>query len=335
MSTEGGIHLAEDHVINAEIKEEEDEEKEAKEEHYRQAGQIAHDALVKARAMIKPGAKLLDICEKTEEFILQQGLGISFPFNISLDNFAAHYTSPPDDEATIGEKAIVKIDVGAHKEGYVADTALTVTLDETLAPLIEAANQAMRRALETINPGIKTNEIGRIIEETIKSYGYRPIRDLSGHLVDQYELHGPKIIPNIVLPHGKDFEEGEAYGLDIFATTGKGTVHEDQSKCFIYSLLPIRVSVRSKITRRVLAYIAREYKQLPFSERALRREFKAAETKFTLRELQSRGALHRYHVLAEEKGAMVAQSEHTILITADGVEVTTLPCDSPIWDVLE
>lgn len=137
------------------------------------------------------------------------------------------------------------------------------------------------------------------------------------------------------MPHGKAFEEGEAYGFETFATTGTGTVHEDQSKCFIFSLLPLRVSVRSKAARRGLAYIAREYKQLPFSERALRREFKAADAKFTLRELQLRGALHRYHVLSEEKGAMVAQSEHTILITADGVEITTLPSGSSLWDFYE
>lgn len=329
----GGSHLAEDHVIEEDKQEQEEEEEEGtKEEKYRHAGIVAHQALVKARDMIKPGARLLDICEKTEDYILQQGFGISFPFNISIDNLAAHYTSPPNDEGTIGEKAIVKIDVGTHKDGYVADTAFTVTLDETLTPLVEAVNQALKHSIETIKPGVKTNEIGRIIEETIKNYGYRPIRDLSGHLIDQYDLHGPKIIPNITLPHGKAFEEGEAYGLDIFATTGVGTVHEDHNKCFIFSLLPIRVRARSKATRKVLAHIAREYKQLPFSERALRREFNSAETKFALRELQSQGALRKYHVLSEAKDAMVAQSEHTILITADGVEVTTLPNDSPLWD---
>ena len=326
--------MTEERVIKEE-KTEEEEEQEKKEEKYREAGKVAHDALVKAVSMVQPGVKLRDICEEVENFILQQGFGLSFPFNISLDNHAAHYTPPPDDEGTIGENSIVKLDLGAHKDGYISDTAFTVTLDESLAPLVEAANQALKLAIERIKPGVKTNEIGVLIEETVKSYGYRPIRDLSGHLVDQYELHGPKIIPNIAMPHGKTFEEGEVYGFEIFATTGKGTVHEDRSKCFIFSLLPIRVPVRSKATRRVLAYIAREYKQLPFSERALRREFNAAETKFTLRELQLRGALHRYHVLSEIKGAMVAQSEHTILLTADGVEVTTLPSDSPIWGFLE
>ncbi len=313
-----------------------EEESVEKEDKYREAGKAAHDALVKAISMVEPGVKLLDICETAENFILQQGLGISFPFNISIDNQAAHYSSPPDDSTVIEENSIIKLDVGAHRDGYVADTAYTVTLDESLNPLVESANQALKIAIDAIKPGVKTNEIGALIEETIKSYGYRPIRDLSGHLVDQYELHGSKIIPNIAMPHGKPFEEGEAYGLDIFSTTGTGKVHEDQSKCYIFSLSPMRVAVRSKIARKVLSYIVREYKQLPFSERALRREFtKAVQTKFALRELQRGGILNRYHVLSEEKGAMVAQAEHTILITSDGVEIPTLPSGSSIWDMFD
>jgi len=335
--TEEGLTLTEEQIIDEEKTEEEEEEEEEEEkmEKYREAGIVAHEALVKAVSMVELGVKLVDICEAAENYILQQGLGISFPLNISLDNHAAHYTSPPDDENVIGEKSIVKLDLGAHKDGYVSDTAFTVTLDENLASLVEASNQALKVAIDTIKPGVMTNEIGALIEETIKRYGYRPIRDLSGHLVDKYELHGPKIIPNIAMPHGKEFEEGEVYGFETFATTGSGRVHEDRSKCYIFSLLPIRVSVRSKAARRGLAYVAREFKQLPFTERALRREFKPADAKFTLRELQMRGALHRYHVLSEVKEAMVAQSEHTIILTADGVEITTLPSGSSLWDFFE
>ena len=118
-------------------------------------------------------------------------------------------------------------------------------------------------------------------------------------------------------------QEGEAYGLDIFVTTGSGKSHEDKTKCYIYTLLPMRVPLRFKSSKTLRGYINKNHKTLPFCERWLLKEFPASTVKIGMRELLSKGALYKYHILVENKGVLVSQAEDTVIITKDGAEITT------------
>jgi len=64
---------------------------------------------------------------------------------------------------------------------------------------------------------------------------------------------------------------------------------------------------------------AEEYKELPFAKRWLQ----ADKLDFALIQLEKAGVVHSYPVLIERTGGLVAQAEHTIIITSDGCEVTT------------
>jgi len=64
---------------------------------------------------------------------------------------------------------------------------------------------------------------------------------------------------------------------------------------------------------------AEEYKELPFAKRWLNSD----KLEFALLQLEKAGILHAYPVLIESAGGLVAQAEHTIIITQDGCEVTT------------
>ncbi|MFX0162926.1 MAG: type II methionyl aminopeptidase [Candidatus Hodarchaeota archaeon] len=305
---------------------EEDEKElttEEKFEKYREAGKIRAGIKDKILPFIVPGAKVLDICEKVEEMVTKAGGSHAFPCNVSINNIAAHYTATADDETTIQEKDLVKIDTGVHIDGFIADAAFTVCLNPDHEPLVNAAEEALNAAIEALKPGAKTNEIGEIVEKTIKKHGYRPIRDLTGHTLERYEIHGSKHIPNIKTPIGHTVQEGEAYGLDIFVTTGSGKSHEDKTKCYIYTLLPMRVPLRFKSSKTLRGYINKNYKTLPFCERWLLKEFPASTVKIGMRELLSKGALYKYYTLVENKGAVVSQAEDTVIITKDGAEITT------------
>ncbi|MEX2720078.1 MAG: type II methionyl aminopeptidase [Candidatus Wukongarchaeota archaeon] len=296
---------------------------EEKFEKYRKAGKIWAEVKDKILPFIVPGAKLLDICEKAEELIIEAGGFHAFPCNVSINNIAAHYTATADDQTTIQEGDLVKIDIGVHIDGFIADAAFSVCLNPDHETLIEAVEEALKATVEALKPDAKTNEIGEIIEKTIKKYGYRPIRDLTGHTLERYEIHGSKHIPNIKIPIGHTVEEGEAYGLDVFATTGSGKSHEDKTKCQIYTLLPMRVPLRFKSSKTLRRHINKNYKTLPFCERWLLKEFPASTVKIGMRELLSKGALYKYYVLVEDKGVLVSQAENTVIITKDGAEITT------------
>ena len=309
-------------------KEKQKDEKEKEEEEaekfnkYQKSGEIHKEVRKKIESTVKVGMPVIVLCEKIEALIVEKGGKPAFPTNVSINHVAAHYTSPHNDELTIGEKDVVKVDFGVHIEGYIADGAFTVSFDSEYDSLVEAAEKSLEKALGAFKPGVKTNEIGKIIEKTIKGYGYRPIKDLSGHTVDQYMVHGGKVVPNISVPHGHKIEEGEVYGVETFASTGKGAAHET-NYCYIYSLLPMRIPVRFEGSRKVIMIARDEYKTLPFTERWLTKRIPPLSLRMGFKELTSKGLLQKYYVLSDIKGSKVAQSEHTAIVVENGIEIIT------------
>lgn len=302
--------------------EEEKEDDEKKYEHYKKAGAIHYKASEIAKPLIKVGAKVVDICDTIENYILENEGQLAFPVNVSINNIAAHYTaSSPTDETAIQDGDIVKVDIGVHIEGYVADGAFTVSFNEELEKLVEASEAALQGVIESIKPGRETHKLGAVAEAQIKLRGYRPVRDLSGHILEQWELHGKKTIPAVTLPAGEKIEEGEVYALEFFATTGTGSVH-DLPPTYIYNLVPIKRPVRSKASRQILKEISNKYKTLPFARRWLTRDLSSGVL-LGIRELTRVGLLHEYHPLAEHKGIYISQAEDTIIVEHDGCTVTT------------
>jgi methionyl aminopeptidase len=297
-------------------------EEEAPEEKYRRAGRIAAQIRNEIAPTIKVGVRVFDICEKAEARILELGGRVAFPTNVSINEVAAHYSSPDDDPLVVREGDLVKLDIGVHVDGYIADTAVSVSFNPALERLVEASREALTKGLELVKPKANAKDIGKIIEDTIRGYGYRPIRELSGHQLDQYLLHGAKSLPNIAVPHGATIEEGEAYALETFATTGTGSVHQT-GQYFIFSLLPQRVALRSNGARAIVRLVSREFRGLPFSRRYLSKHIQKLSLALGLRELITNGFLRQYSVLADVKGSFVAQTENTFLVTKDGAEIVT------------
>ncbi len=304
--------------------EEEEKEKKLRLESFRKAGQIHKQVVEYIQPQVIVGAKYLDICEKVEAKMIELGGEIGFPTNVCVNEVAAHYSSPPDDESVIAEGDIVKVDIGVSVEGYVADGAFTVSFnkEEETQNIIMAVQTAVLKGMSLIKPGVYANEIGKATSKIIKGFGYNPIKDLSGHSLEKFQVHGFKEIPNVPLPSGDLFEEGDVFALECFASTGSGNIHRG-SNCYIYEydLKSDRVPLRGKITRKVVGWIAHNKKTLPFSMRELLKEFRTG--KFAIRELTTVGKIGQHMVLKEDKGKFVAQWEHTFLVTKDGIEQLT------------
>ncbi len=300
--------------------------------YYRKAGKVGYEVLNHVKDLIKPGVPIIEICETAEKMVLDKGAdGFGFPTNVSIDNIAAHYSSPFGDETLIPDGGSIKLDIGIHYNGYIADTAMTIILSPELKELQTAAEEGFNAAMEIIQAGSLPSVIGKRIEETITGYGYRPIRELSGHKLGRYELHGDKRLPNISSPYDPTegaLEVGEAYALETFASSGKGSVHEMVGSKHIYMLLPRRIPLRNPVSRKIYSTAYKKYKSLPFAERWLSSydDFNRARVRFALRELLNGGGVVAFPPLADEKGCFIAQHEHTFVITEnEGVIVTTQP----------
>ena len=284
-------------------------------ESYREAGAVLVEAVNEAREMVEPGRTHLEVAEWTEDFVREQGAGLAFPVNISVDPEASHATPGRDDETEFGEE-MVCLDVGVHVDGYIADAAVTV--DHSGTPeLVEAAEMALEAALDEAGPGVEVGVVGQAIEDVIRGYGYTPVLNLSGHGVEQWDAHTGPSVPNRGVDHGVELQVGDVVAIEPFATDGRGKVSEG-SKEEIYGLERER-SVRNRQARQVLEQVTEEYRTLPFAARWL----DVPRAEMALRRLKQQDVIHGYPVLKEEEGRLVSQAEHTLVVTEDGCEITT------------
>lgn len=284
---------------------------------YRKAGRILAGVLESARPMVRAGGSLLEVADFVEDAIRSQGAEPAFPCNISLDRAAAHYTPAPGDKSCFAE-SMVKLDVGVHVDGYVADAAITIDLGGH-PDLVKASEAALEAALGMIGPGVSTAQIGSVIEETILGYGYKPVSNLTGHGLSRYEAHDDPVVPNKAVPKGVTLKEGDVIAIEPFATNGSGRISEAPVN-EIYGFSAAR-PVRLPRARELMRQIQENYKTLPFARRWL----KGDRAEYALMQLLRAGVVHSYPVLWEVEGALVSQAEHTVVILEDGCEVITKP----------
>ncbi len=288
---------------------------------YRKAGEITKVVKKEVKPLLKEGTKVLDIAEFVENRIKSLGGELAFPCNISINEIAAHYSPPIYDETVLHNGDYVKVDMGAHINGYIADTAFTVKIDKEKDDMIKASEEALENAISMIKAGVNTSDIGAKIEETIKSYGFKPIENLNGHRLAQNDLHADVTIPNIATDEGYILKDGEVFAIEPFSTNGAGRVI-DEDKVFIFKYLMNR-PIRLGLARKVLADIRRNYPDLPFAERWLSKKFPGRKLDFALKTLMRNGIIYNYNVLRDEKRGYITQKEHTVIIRKDGCEVTT------------
>ena len=176
-------------------------------EKYRQAGEIAAEVREEMRRYVKEGMRIIEICEKAESLIEKKGGKPAFPCNISVNEIAAHYTSPPGDERIIPKGAVVKIDIGVHIDGYIADTATTVSFNPQYRELVKTAEEALNKGIEYVRAGASSSGFGALIQKTIVERGFKPISNLTGHSIGRYLIHSGKSLPNVPHLFGFKFKE--------------------------------------------------------------------------------------------------------------------------------
>jgi methionyl aminopeptidase len=291
-------------------------------EKYEKAGKIAFEVLQETKQLIKPGAKLLDVADAAENKIREKGAKPAFPANISINDAAAHFTPEKDSTLVFGEKDIVKLDVGVHIDGFIGDNALTVDLSNENGKLVEASEKALDAAICTVRAGAKLGDIGAEVEAAIKGFGFKPIENLTGHSLGEYDLHAGVEIPNVGNNDPNTLTEGAVIAIEPFATTGQGRVSE-APEVEIFSLQG-RLPVRMRESRRLLTYVEENYKTLPFAERWLYKDFHSKLLLHAaLRELVFASALRQYPILKESGAGMVSQTELTVVVEKDAARVLT------------
>ncbi|MCW4005568.1 MAG: type II methionyl aminopeptidase [Candidatus Bathyarchaeota archaeon] len=287
------------------------------------SGKILRETRETMKSYVRENMSVLEICEKAEALIREKGGKPAFPCNVSINEVAAHYSSPPGDKSTVPEKSVVKLDMGVHVDGYVTDTATTVCFDPQYDLMTQAAQAALAAATENIRAGITPSKIGGIIENTIKNRGFKPISNLTGHSVGRYIIHAGTSIPNVHQVTFSKFKAGEVFAIEPFVTTfdANGVV-EDAPQRTIFRLVKPKAA-KSPLAKQLVKYIEDNCYTLPFSERWLTDALPPKDYAVAFKELLSKKAVMSYPVFVETSRKMVTQAEHTVVIEEDGCSVVS------------
>jgi methionyl aminopeptidase len=125
---------------------------------------------------------------------------------------------------------VVKLDVTAELDGYIADAATTVVVSpgsSTGIRLQECAKAAFNAGCKAAQAGRFVCDIGRAVERVVRSYGFDVIRELSGHGVGR-TIHEKPTVPNFYDPDQRDvLTEGLVITIEPLIAARPSRVRQD------------------------------------------------------------------------------------------------------------
>jgi len=309
---------------------------------YKAASEVVNKTLALVIAECKPGAKLVDVADKgdksIEEFCASQfkgkqiEKGIAFPTCISVNNVVGHYSPLAEDESTLKEGDVVKIDLGAHIDGFVAVTAHTLLVQGAAGPVtgpaadvIMAAQTCAEVAMRMVKPGKMVSAIPEQLEKVVEAYGCNLVEGVMSHQMKQFVIDGNKVVLNKVSPEHRvedsEFEEFEVYAIDVVVSNGDGKakmLDEKQTTVFKRAL-DMEYNLKMKASRAVFSDINKRFPCMPFPIRSL----DSKQSRFGLVECLNHGLLLPYPVLYEKPDAIVAHFKYTVLLMSNGNDKIT------------
>ena len=293
------------------------------------AGRIASEALAYTCDLVKEGASLIKIVEEGEQRIRKLGGQPAFPINISIDHHAAHYTPPLTDSTRISGQALVKVDLGVHVSGYIADNAKTILVGdgEDLQRLITAAEAGLQAAIQTVRAGLRVWNVSKAISAAISKHRARPIENLTGHSIEAFNLHAGISVPAVARSSDRFTSprllNQMVIAIEPFATYSQHPQVDNLQPGHIFGFSRSRNPSNSEL-RTLFSQMKVKFAQLPFASRWMQEFIEPDQIGSTLQRLEKEKCIHNYPVLGLRDGSPIAQAEHTLIVGNTGCQVTTL-----------
>ncbi len=278
---------------------------------YLKGKEVSDLVLEFSKDLVKEDAKLLDVAENIENKIIMLGAKPAWPINISINSIAAHYTPVAGDTTVFKAGDLVKMDIGVQVNGLAVDTAYTVCIGKKSHPMIDSSKKAMEEAMKILKPGVKVCELSDVIVDTVKSFGFNTIRNLSGHGIERHNQHAPPSIPNMKNSDKTEIESGQLIAIEVFTTNGEGLVIDSGNE-LIFKYVQDRPA-RMWEARKLMEIARKDFDMMPFAKRQVK-GISPFKLDLAVNELMFAGCLHGYSPLREQSNGLVAVWEDTKLV---------------------
>lgn len=316
----------------------------------RKSADIHKQARKYLQKCLKPNMSYRDICQtvenKVEELFLtcypdDKDKGMGFPVGISANDIVAHDSCNIIDDRKISKNDIIKIDFGTHYNGYIIDSAFSVYFDNKFDNLAKATHEATCSTIKMVGVDMLVSELSKNIQEIIESYEIeldgkiypiKSVKNLGGHNIEQYKIHGGTLILNGFTPINPTvrIKEDTIYAIETFATTGKGYVVENnnlETNHFMMNDSNKKARLIFDVSKNALNWIKKERKTLPFANRWVQHGLQNNKANSGINELVKNGIVQKYPPLVEIKNSFSSQYEHTIYVSDKSVENLSISDD--------
>ncbi|CAL1542583.1 unnamed protein product [Lymnaea stagnalis] len=323
---------------------------------YKMAGDMVNGILKELIAKCKEGVTVLELCEFGDKRLNEETSkvfkkdkemkkGIAFPTCVSINNCICHFSPlKSDPPVTIKDGDVVKIDLGAHVDGYIAVAAHTIVVGASKdnpvtgrkADVIIAAQKALKAALRLVKPGNTNYGATDGVQKVTEDYKCKPIEGMLSHQLKRHIIDGEKaFIQNPTEAQRKehescDFEVHEVYAIDILVSTGDGKGRELDTRTTVYKKKDIIYQLKMKASRQFLSETDKKFLLMPFTLRAFEDERKA---KMGVVECVKHDLMQPFNVIFEREGEYVAQYKQTVILMPNGpLNITGLPLEEGIYN---
>uniref|UniRef100_A0A665V9F3 Peptidase M24 domain-containing protein n=1 Tax=Echeneis naucrates TaxID=173247 RepID=A0A665V9F3_ECHNA len=318
---------------------------------YKMGGDIANQALRLVVEAAKPGVSVLSLCEMGDAHIMaetgkvfkkekEMKKGIAFPTSVSVNNCVCHFSPlKSDPDFTLKDGDLVKIDLGVHVDGFIANVAhsfvvghgfVSFCYNTSSSPLVSFLYMCK------LFSASQNTQVTDAWNKIAQSFKCSPIEGMLSHQLKQHVIDGEKtIIQNPTDQQRKDhekaeFEVHEVYAVDVLISSGEGKARDGGLRTTIYKRDPSKqYGLKMKTSRTFFSEVERRFDAMPFTLRAFEDEAKA---RLGVVECAKHELLQPFSVLHEKEGEFVAQFKFTVLLMANGPHrITNGPFDPELY----
>lgn len=215
---------------------------------------------------------------------------------------------------------MVKIELGAHIDGYCAQAAHTIVIGgkskDKQADVVLAAYNSFLAATRTIKVGGTNQEITANIAAVCEEFKVNPVEGVLSHKTKKHLIDGNEVIINKETPEQRvedwEFAPGDVIGLDVYVSSGEGLGKESEIRTTVYKReMDVQYQLKSNKARAFFSICNQKYPTLPFSIRGFE---DLVGAKLGVKECLEHNLIMDYPVLQEKAGEFVAQFKGTVVV---------------------
>ncbi|CAG5155896.1 uncharacterized protein ALTATR162_LOCUS3889 [Alternaria atra] len=313
---------------------------------YRKAAEVHRQVRQHVQTIAKPGVSLTYLAEEIDDSVRalvgHQGLetgdalkaGLAFPTGLCLNNIGAHWTpNAGAKEVFLQHDDVLKVDFGVHVNGRIVDSAFTVAANPIYDNLLASVKAATNTGLKEAGIDARIDHISEMIQEVMESYEVeikgktvpvKAVRNITGHNILRYHIHGDKQVPFVKTKTTQRMEEGDIFAIETFGSTGKAYLH-DNVGVYGYGRNEhvSATGLHHGSAKSLLKTIDENFGTLVFARRQLERLPGVEKYHLGMRTLVNSGIVQAYAPLVDVPGSFIAQFEHTVLLGPNCKEVVS------------